>query len=227
MNILRLSRTREADRLSAYHRARLRTLCILGASIALVSCGTKRTEANTIYNLISFPALQNGYSLTGTITTDGRLGTLAFSDIIATSITSVSNGISTYQNPQPNHVYGETSLFATSTGLFLPAATPGPPSPNLAIGSSVYDVVDLRYDYAASSGVGYVDFYGSVNHPTTQTELWTTSGDNLLNLTGQPWEIAAAAVPEPSASMLLIVGIATLSGMKRLKRAKNRAIILT
>jgi hypothetical protein len=221
MKLLKLNRTREDVRFSDSYRARSGIVCILGASI-IISCGARRTEANMIYSLISFPTLQNGYSLTGTITTDGRLGTLAFSDIVATSITSVTNGVSTYQNLQPNHVYGETSLFATSTGLFLPAATPGPPSPNLAIGSLGYDVVDLQYDYAASSGVGYVDFFGSVNHPTTLTQLWTTSGSDLLNLTGQPWQIAQATVPEPSARLLLGAGAATLLGMRRLRGAKIR-----
>jgi hypothetical protein len=221
MNVLKLNKTREDVRFSDSDRARSGIVWILGASI-IIYCGVRRTEANMVYSLISFPTLQNGYSLTGTITTDGRLGTLAYSDIIATSITSVTNGVTTYQNLQPNHVYGSTNLLATSTGLFLPAAPTEGPSPNLAIGSLGYDVADLRYDYAASSGAGYVDFYGSVSHPTALTELWTTSGSNLLNLTGQPWQIASATVPEPGAAFLLGTGVAMLLGVRRLRGATIR-----
>jgi hypothetical protein len=165
MNVFRLTTTLEAIRLSISHRARFRMLCVLGASLLVISCGTRTAQADTIYNLISFPTLQNGYSVTGTITTDGRLGTLAYSDIIATSITSVTNGVSTYQNLQPDHVYGSTSLFATSTGLFLRAVPVEGPSPNFNIGSIGNDAVSLRYDYAANSGIGYVDYFGSV-HPS-------------------------------------------------------------
>jgi hypothetical protein len=231
MNELRLKRTRETDRLSVCHRARLGAFCIL-ASIALVSCGTRRTEANTIYNLISFPTLQNGYSLTGTITTDGRLGTLpfdpvtlAYSDIIATSITSATNGVSTYQNLHPNDVFGIRNLLATSTGLFLPAGATLFPSPNFFIGSTGYDTVGIQYDYAASSGVGTLEYFASVDHPTTLTQLWTTSGNNLLNLTGQPWQIAQTTVPEPSAALLLVIGVGMVSGMRRLRNFKIRRII--
>jgi hypothetical protein len=223
MNVLRLKRTREGIRLSVSHRARSGMLCVLGASMLVVSCGTRTAQANTIYNLISFPTVQNGYSVTGTITTDGRLGTLAYNDIIATSITSVNNGVSTYQNLHPDHVYGSTGLFATSTGLFLPAVPVEGPSPNFSIGSTGNDAVTLRYDYAANAGTGYVDYFGSVNHPTAATNLWRTSGDNLLNLTGQPWLIAqSSTVPEPSAALLLGIGVATLVGMTRLRGERIR-----
>jgi hypothetical protein len=202
-------------------------LGVLGASLLVVMGEMGTARANTIYNLISFPTVQNGYSVTGTITTDGRLGTLAYSDIIATSITAVTNGVSTYQNLQPDHVYGSTGLFATSTGLFLRAVPVEGPSPNFSIGSTGYDAVELRYDYAANAGAGYVDYFGTVNHPAAATNLWKTSGDNLLNLTGQPWLIAQTTVPEPSAALLLGIGIATLTGIERFLRKPGRGRLAT
>jgi hypothetical protein len=223
MNVLQLKTARKAIRLSISRRDCSGMLCVLGASMFAVGCGTRAAQANTIYNLLSFPSVQNGYSVTGTITTDGRLGTLAYSDIIATSITAVTNGVSTYQNLQPDHVYGSTGLFATSTGLFLRAVPVEGPSPNFSIESLGNDVVSLRYDYAANAGTGYVDYFSSVNHPTASTNLWRASGNNLLNLTGQPWQIAqSSTVPEPSASLLLGIGVAMLSGMRRLLRCGAR-----
>jgi hypothetical protein len=232
MYVLRSMRAREAVRIPVFHRGRSMILCILAGAMTVINCGTTTAQANITYNLISFPSLQNGYSLTGTITTDGRLGTLpfdpstlAYSDIIATSITSVTNGVSTYQNLHPNDVFGIRNLLATSTGLFLPAGDSLFPSPNFYIGSTGYDTVGIQYDYAVNSGIGSLEYYASVDHPTTLTQLWTNSGNNLLNLTGQPWQIAQTTVPEPSAALLLGAGVATLVGMRRLQHVKIRTII--
>jgi hypothetical protein len=220
MIVSRLKRTREAIRHSVSDRARSGVLYVLGASILAVSSSARTAQANTIYNLNSFPTLQNGYSVTGTITTDGCLGRLAYSDIIATSITSVTNGVSTYHNLNPDHVYGSTQLFATSTGLFLPAIPPDPPSPNFSMSSTGYDTVELQYDYTAGYGMVSVGYFGSVHQPTT-TSLWRTSSNKALNLTGQPWLIAQT-VPEPSGPLLLAIGVATLSGMRRLRNVNAR-----
>jgi hypothetical protein len=183
-----------------------RILCL---TILIALCGTRDSGANTVYELVSFPTLQSGYSVTGTITTDGTLGSISDIHIVDSSITSVIDGVNTYQNVHPNDTFSTVNLIATTTGIFLPASPPGTPSPQFTIASTGYDTVQIQYDYIQTApGTTNLQYYGSVDHPLTLTQLWSISGTNLLGLTGEPWMIARA-VPEPGTFAMLACGVAT------------------
>jgi hypothetical protein len=189
----------------------------LAQSLLIVTIGSSSGVANTVYDLLSFSSLQNGYLLSGTITTDGQLGTLAYNDILDVSLTSVTNGVSTYQDLHASDVYGSTNLFATATQLFLPVSLDAFPVPHFIIGSGGYDTAEIQYDYVQNSpGITTLSYYGSVDHPTTLTFLWQNNGTNLLGLTGQPWLIAQT-VPEPSTLWLLGSGVMMLFLIRRRK----------
>ena len=82
----------------------------------------RSTGASINYSLLDTGPFQ-GFTLSGTITTDGTLGVVAESSVLSWSITA-SDGISTvnFDSQLTNNIvrmYG-TSLNATSTNLFLP-----------------------------------------------------------------------------------------------------------
>jgi hypothetical protein len=181
---------------------------ILCLTLLISLCGTRDAGASTVYELISFPALQSGYDLTGTITTDGTLGLISDIHIVDSSITSVTDGINTYQNVHPNDTFSTVNLIATTAGLFLPASPPRTPFPQFTVASTGYDTVQIQYDYIQTGpGTTNLQYYGSVDHPLTLTQLWSISGTNLLGLTGEPWMIARV-VPEPGTFAMLAVGAA-------------------
>jgi hypothetical protein len=99
-------------------------------------------------------------------------------------------------------------LIATTAGLFLPASPPRTPFPQFTVASTGYDTVQIQYDYIQTGpGTTNLQYYGSVDHPLTLTQLWSISGTNLLGLTGEPWMIARV-VPEPGTFAMLAVGAA-------------------
>jgi len=207
-----------------FGRAALPTAVQASALVAfvLVTLGIgadRRAEAaNVVYNLVSYPALQNGYTLTGTITTNGHIGILAYSDILDASF-AVSNGVNSYQTIHSSEVYGITSLLATATELLLPASTDTHSFPHLKIGGAGFETPQLQLDYL-KFGDGSIALYADcdVDHPTTLTTVWnTTSGAALLQLDGSPLLIATV-VPEPSTLILTATGAGFLLGVRRGKR---------
>jgi sugar lactone lactonase YvrE len=178
---------------------------VLGVCIALVipTCFTAQAVADITYNLVSDPSIQNGFSLTGTITTNGNLGTLAYSDILSASFMA-SKGNDTYTTTLAREVYGLTNLIATSTQLSLPISHRVNAAPDLKIGGAGFDTPQLQYDYFQyNNGAIYSGYNCVVDHPTTLTVLWNTHPSiDPMRLDGEPWLIATA-VPEPSSLVLL------------------------
>jgi hypothetical protein len=199
--------------------ARLR--CVVQALVISV-CFANGAFASTIYKLVSYPTLQNGYTLTGTITTDGHVGVLAYSDITDASLTA-SNGTTTYQTPHASEVYGVTNLIATATELDLPLSNLQS-FPHFKIGGAGFGTPQLQYDYIQNADNSIVLYSNCVvDHPTTLTVLWNTSpGSNLLQLNGEPWRIATA-VPEPAALILLVGGAAGLLVVGRVQKVGIRS----
>ncbi|MBA4107812.1 MAG: hypothetical protein C0485_18920 [Pirellula sp.] len=167
------------------------------------------------YQFVSYSDLQNGYELTGTITTNGQLGTLAYSNVLDASFT-VSNGIESYHTPHASEVYGVTNLLATPTGLYLPASSGGA-VPGLKVGSAGFGTPQLQYDYFHNSGVTAFLFGGLVDYPATLNVLW--EANQVLGTPAPTAEpiLIAIAVPEPTACVLGgCVMVAALSVRRRL-----------
>jgi PEP-CTERM motif len=188
-------------------------------SLISVCCIGNATASNITYNFVNYPALQNGYSLTGTIVTDGTIGSLAYSGIVSASL-HVTNGTTTYDLPSASDVYGTTTLIATATQLLLPPST-GNSFPGLSVGSPGYGTPHLQYDYQFHNGNYESDWYCDVDHPTTLTTVWAAQpfASNPFNLHGEPLVIASV-VPEPSSLILAACGaLGLLFAHRRLSAA--------
>src|ERR1039458_5281797 len=95
------------------------------SAIALVSTMTPpAANAATIYKIVNNPAVQSGYTLSGTITTDGTTGSIYASNVLAWSF-SASNGGNTYSanSSQPGSSASFDGIIATSDYLELPSST--------------------------------------------------------------------------------------------------------
>jgi hypothetical protein len=91
---------------------------------AIADSGTPAPTVPTIYKIVNNSAVQNGYTLSGTITTDGTLGTIYASNVLAWSFV-VSNGANTYSanSSQSGSSVDISGIVATSDYLKLPAST--------------------------------------------------------------------------------------------------------
>jgi hypothetical protein len=67
-------------------------LAILSLFLTLSPTATTK-GGSIVYNLQSYPDLQNGYTVSGTITTDGTIGTLTSANITAWSFLVTGFGI--------------------------------------------------------------------------------------------------------------------------------------
>ncbi|MBN1910820.1 MAG: PEP-CTERM sorting domain-containing protein [Pirellulales bacterium] len=175
-------------------------------AFSLVASASITVAENITYDLESYPDWQSGYSLTGTITTNGTTGTLGYTDIVSASIV-VSDGTTVYENLSPNEIYGVQNLSATATGLYLPLWTLSASFPSFSVGSTGYGLPRLQYTYFDHFGGVYSGYRCDVPISTGLNVLWATPNgySNPLQLDGSPWLIATA-VPEPSSLCLLGIG---------------------
>ncbi len=100
------------------------TLCLLSLFLTF-GCADDSVGGSITYHIENYAALQNGYTLSGTITTDGMIGTLTDADITAWSF-SVT-GPTSYQltSQSPGATVVVVNLTATASALTLapPAQT--------------------------------------------------------------------------------------------------------
>jgi len=170
------------------------------AGLLLLLGGADGASAGSItYHILDFPAYQNGFNVTGTITTDGTIGNLSASNITSWSVTVSQGGASeTFtSNDSGAFVVIENTLVATSTGLYLPP-------------TSDYSTQNLLELLSAPQGAHIIDeihwsnsftpFYlGSFNFAPT---AWNTVPDAF---SGKNWVIAT--VPEPSSLALFSIAV--------------------
>jgi hypothetical protein len=103
-----------------------RALLLASLSLFLTFCLAAESMGGPItYNIESYAALQNGYTMSGTITTDGTIGTLASADVTGWSF-SVT-GPTSYQltSLTPTAGFFLDNLTATATSLTLAPPTAG------------------------------------------------------------------------------------------------------
>ncbi|WP_165223306.1 PEP-CTERM sorting domain-containing protein [Aquisphaera insulae] len=180
--------------------------CAMGLLLLLGSVDHASAGSIT-YNILDFPAYQNGFAVTGTITTDGTIGNLTAGNITSWSVTVSQAGYSeTFtSNDSGANVVIEDSLVATPTALYLPP-------------TSSYATQNLLELLSAPQGAHLIDeihwsnsltpFYlGSFNFAPT---AWNTTPDAFR---GANWVIAT--VPEPSSLALFSVAILAGSVLAR------------
>jgi hypothetical protein len=98
--------------------SRLALFALLSLILSLCPFASLRAGPIT-YDLNNYPDQQNGWTLSGTITTDGTIGTLTYNNIMAWNFTE-TKGTTVYglSSTQRNHFIID-HLTATSTQLTL------------------------------------------------------------------------------------------------------------
>ncbi len=201
------------------------------AAMALLLGGIEKASADFIYNLVDYPGLQNGYTLSGTIVTNINSGTLAPANIVsfhyvATNGTVTSIG-SSGDPGSTLSINGTVDISPTAITLGLL---------NLGIGNynefDVYGFDSLtRLIYARNAGVGDPnngDYYHAED--ITSGGLWFSSSAPAGTLAlgdANNWIIATAApsaVPVPSALVMASIMFGMIGVVWSYKRLKQRAV---
>jgi hypothetical protein len=187
-------------------------LLLTGAFLA-----TRTAKAGNItYNLASYPADQKGFTLTGSITTDGTIGTLSGTDILSWSVT-IDSTTFTSSNPLSQIFVQGSNLQATANLLiFDPTHT----VPRAEFALRVSDNTAIQWasqttvfgHFESSNYLGFVN--GSIDWDIPNPKMGGTN----------PWVIGTA-VPEPSAALLAGLGAVSLvaCALVRKRREQRRA----
>ncbi len=182
-------------------------LMLMGIAIA-----PRVARADITYNVVDYPSLESGYTISGTITTDGKVGTGLITaggivgppgDILNFDITiSNSNGpVETFSLADAASIAG-TTFTATPTELIV----------DPAVGDDIgFQLPNFDYVVWTAQGQSWVTYaYGGF------------FGPNWRDAIGDPFIVATApaATPEPATVTLLGAGVLTL-GAFRLRRRRR------
>ena len=163
-----------------------------------------------VYDIQSYSGPQGGWSLTGSITTDGTIGTLTASDITAWNF-SMSEGSTTYEasSAEVNVSMTVNQLQATATQLTLAPASSMSVSPELQF-ESFNSAVELYYERELGPSFYYEVYEGGPAYATAWA-LEQPSSQPYDGLGGTTWIIGVASVPEPGSLTLALLGIGCLA----------------
>ena len=176
------------------------------------------------YDIVNYPADQNGWTLSGTITTDGKTGVLAPSDILSWTWT-ITGGQLDEVGPIPPIIVNSTDVSAGTNPSNL-EATPSQilllPGGVLSMSAEVEivgaeSITSLTYNRGQQPPFydAEIELLGTIHQPPP---LWFT--DNPTVGGTDPWLVAS--VPEPSSLYLLGFGAVCVSlyvmGHKRRER---------
>ncbi len=191
---------------------RVRSTALSLLILAAISLIPTEVGADSItYNVVNYPALQNGFTVSGTITTNGATGTdLPTNDITSwdITITQASTTILTF-NPSNSTTFLNDTFNATTTEL------------NVASGGSIEFETPSPLTEIAWSGTTTNTRYESydVNYAENDVYLW-----NAANYDPASQPVASTTVPEPSSAVLAVIGAVSVvaCGLVRRRRAQPR-----
>jgi hypothetical protein len=182
---------------------------VLGRIVGLVLTFGIFSEASAgsiTYNVLDMPADQNGFTVSGTITTDGVIGNLANSDITSWSVTISQGGTSeTFSSSDSGPIVNIlNNLVATASGIYVP------PADNFAVAND-FELLSVPPAGMVIDGIRWVNspqpiYTAQVNF--SAPPAWNTSP----SVAGTNWVIATA-VPEPSAPTMLGIAVTCVAGV--------------
>jgi hypothetical protein len=157
------------------------------------------------YNLVDMPADQNGFTVSGTITTDGAIGNLANSDITTWSVTISQGGTSeTFTSGDGGPIVNiQNNLVATASEIYVP------PAANFAVANdfqllSVPSIPNpISIDQIRWVNSPQPIYMAQVNF--SSPPAWNTTP----SVAGTNWVIATS-VPEPPSLTMLGIAVTCL-----------------
>jgi len=199
-----------------------RTLLLALLSLFLTFCSAADSKGGSInYDIQSYAALQNGYTLSGTITTDGAIGTLSKSDITAWSYTA-TNGTTTYKVTSTDAFADSAVQNLTATATMLTLVQNGAEN-FVTLGTVLNSVFVDELEW------GRFGLFDSYNLFSASNAVWDATAANPpgLQLGGNTWIIAivgSQGVPEPGTLTLALLGgvcLAVVQWTRRRRRVAN------
>jgi hypothetical protein len=176
--------------------------------LAVTPFATGEAKAGSIiYTVVDHPAAQDGYAVSGTITTDGAIGTNLPRDHITDWDITITQGTTTIGELSPSNTANySTSFDASPTAITVPS-----PAEGLSF-----------YNFGRVGGIGWghnpgppPSIYYSAIWPSHFDTLWAS------NLTPADMPVA---IPEPSTAVIATGGLMTgiVAGLVRRRRARRR-----
>jgi hypothetical protein len=176
---------------------------------------SEASAGSITYNIVDMPADQNGFTTSGTITTDGVIGNLANSDITSWSVTISQGGTSeTFTSGDGGPIVNIlNNLVATASEIYVP------PAANFAVAND-FELLSVPPGGMIIDEIRWVNspqpiYMAQVNF--SSPPAWNTSPP----VAGTNWVIATA-VPEPSTLTMFGVAVTCVAGVLG-RRASRRA----
>jgi hypothetical protein len=167
------------------------------AALALVLLASIAHAGNITYNLVNYPADQDGFSLSGQITTDGMVGTLSGTDVQSWSVTLRKADTSFAYDNHSGYLREFTGVSATNDQLLL---LPGLSNRLHLVGTAIPNLTSVvAYNNYNAPASGHPSLYTGTAVPF-KSDGWATMNPKMNG--SEPW-IIAQAVPEPSTLFLL------------------------
>ena len=201
----------------------MKRFILVGAALALLVGGIApaAVRAGTItYDIVNYPAEQNGHTLSGLIITDGKIGALAASDILSWTFT-VDSSITLSGGASSVTIDGDVE----ASPFLITLAQP--PVPTVLFNANGFSfqpvgggspVFILWSRLTPALGLGPQDNEYKFTNGQPSNPVWDTFPGDTLGGTN-PWVIAEN--PEPASLTLMSVGgVALLGyGWRRRRRA--------